>query len=104
MNQDIRQEATYALRHDVPIPLKGSTRPGRKHGPPVTVAGYIESARLTMLKMTVGDCFLVPIGTVPGQDHDHLLGTISLQAGYVLGRGNFVAVAVQDGVCVWRTR
>jgi hypothetical protein len=94
---------TYTLRHDIPIPLRGTSRAGRRNGPSATVAPYLEVARKTMLKMDIGDCFVVPIGTVPGMDHDELLGTISLQAGYILGRGNFVAVSVHEGVSIWRT-
>lgn len=95
---------TYTLRHDIPVPLKSSARPGRKNGPAATVAPYLEVARKTMLRMDIGDCFLVPLGTLPGRNHDDLLAAISLQAGYILGRSNFIAVAVQDGVSVWRTK
>lgn len=99
-----RMPETYTLRHDIPIPLKSTGLRGRKHGPGQTTAIHLEPSRKTMLKMGVGQSFVVPIGTLPGKNHSELLGTISLQAGYILGRDNFVTVAVQDGVCVWRVK
>ena len=95
---------TFTLRHDLPIPLRSTGTRGRRSGPGATVAPYVEGIRKTMIKMQRGDSFVVPLGTVPGRNHDQLLNLMILQGGYVLGVDNFVALAVQDGVCIWRTK
>jgi hypothetical protein len=94
---------TFTIRHDIPIPLRSTGSRWQRSGPGVIVAPYIEGIRKTMIKMDVGDSFVVPVGTVPGKTHEQLLNLIILQGGYVLGVGNFVAIAVQDGVQIWRT-
>lgn len=93
----------YEIRHDIPAPLRVRGRPGRS-GPSARLGPDLEETRKVMLKLGVGDSFVVPLGVFPGRDHEHLLALISNQAGYVLGRGNYTTLAVEAGVCVWRLR
>lgn len=93
--------AFYPIRTDIPAPLRVRGRPGRS-GPSARLGPDLEVTRKTMLKLEIGDSFVVPLSAVPGRDHEHLLALISNQAGYVLGRGNYTTLAVVEGVCIWR--